>query len=569
MGRRVELTPGEVVGEKYVVDRRLGEGGMGTVYLARHSLTDRKVALKWVPLDDEVTRERTLVEARSMGRLSHPNVVGVLDAGQHDDAVFLAMEYLSGQTLRAYVGGRSLEPAEAIDLLMPALCGVAAAHQAGVLHRDLKPDNLFVCLDHKGTVFDTKVLDFGVAKEMKDGVAVSSLTNAGMIVGTPKYMAPEQLASGPKLDPRADVYALGLILYEMLTGRLPYDTGDIRTMAVAILRGALLPLEMLRPELSPALCATVGKALATERDARHASVAELARALEPFAGTKRFEAPRKMRATMDGEIPEDVTAPEFGMVSARTRRDPRPLQPSTTTPIRLGNPVRERQAPTTPRGAVAEAIRDPEVTSDGSGPRERADLVATTKAQSNAPANTPAGPPPVLMRMRGASVPGRPVAPATQGRSATFTLVALATAALVAWAVLTIWTGDAGAPDPNADGADAPAPMPTPVLVAPASDAPAVAPAPASGLPAVAPTAPVAPAPVPATDESRREASAAAPRLDPEPAQAPARKTARTIAPEVATDEPTGARPQPQPTSPQPTTRKVQARGGTLRSEDF
>ena len=290
---------GELVGKRYEVDKQLGEGGMGTVFRARHRLTGRRVAIKWVPDADATTRKRLLREARSMGRLSHPNVVAVLDAGEQGDAVYLVMECLEGKNLRAFVGRHALEPGEAVDLLMPAFAGVAAAHQAAILHRDLKPENLFVCTDRDGSAYDTKVLDFGVAKVLSADTQDTSLTHRGMIVGTPKYMAPEQISPEPRLDERTDVYALGLILYEMLAGRLPYASTGLRKMVSEIEAGNLAPLRSQRADLPEALCDVVMRALATDPNDRFADVAEFAQALEPFAASRKFEPPRQAH-TPDG-----------------------------------------------------------------------------------------------------------------------------------------------------------------------------------------------------------------------------------------------------------------------------
>ncbi|MEZ4340558.1 MAG: serine/threonine-protein kinase, partial [Sandaracinaceae bacterium] len=159
-----EAKVGELVDGKYELESLLGKGGMGAVYRARHVVTGRRVAIKWLLEDDEDRRRRFLREARAMGRLEHPNVVQVFDVSEHQGEIFLVMEYLEGKCLRDCIPEGGLPPDEAIALLLPAFSGVAAAHQAGILHRDLKPENLFVCCDRDGTPYDTKVLDFGLAK---------------------------------------------------------------------------------------------------------------------------------------------------------------------------------------------------------------------------------------------------------------------------------------------------------------------------------------------------------------------------------------------------------------------
>ena len=328
---------GDLVGRNYTLERPLGEGGMGQVYLARHAVTGRRVALKWVRTDDAVMRERVLREARSMGRLSHPNVVGVLDAGEHLGGVFVVMEYVEGADLRSHARKHpGLSVGAKVDLLLPAMSGVAAAHQAGILHRDLKPENLFVCTDVDGSAYDTKVLDFGVAKSTGEGEA--TLTSTGAIVGTPKYMAPEQISHGDDVDERMDVYALGLILYELLAGRLPYASSSLKTMVIEILAGRITPLAELAPQLPAELCEAVMKALANERDDRFPDVASLAGALQAFAERQVFEPPRGVH-TPDLSVAE-VTSPEFESRSAEhkqraSQRAPA-AAPTVTRPRRKG-----------------------------------------------------------------------------------------------------------------------------------------------------------------------------------------------------------------------------------------
>lgn len=311
---------GAVIGGRYVIERRLGEGGMGTVYLARHNVTGRRVALKWVLTEDVLLRQRFVREARSMGRLSHPNVVGVLDAGEHHGAVYSVMEYVEGEDLHVHARSKQLSYHAAIDLIMPVMGGIAAAHQAGILHRDLKPENLFVCLDSDGTAFDTKVLDFGVAKRMGD--RETSLTGSGMIVGTPKYMAPEQFTDGDNLDARMDIYAIGLILYELLSGELPFRSTSLKTLAVEILSGKLSHLSERAPGLPRELCDVIMKAVATERADRYPDIASFARALEPYAGARRFEPPRKAHTPR-------LSYDDVGALAKLTNVSPKQEQPHT------------------------------------------------------------------------------------------------------------------------------------------------------------------------------------------------------------------------------------------------
>ncbi|MEC7524236.1 MAG: protein kinase [Myxococcota bacterium] len=317
---------GDVVGQKYVIEALLGRGGMGAVFRASHQITGRRVALKWLLEDDAERRERFLREARAMGRLAHPNVVGVLDVGEHEGAIFLVMEHLDGKPLRDFVREGGVPAAEAVGLVMPALMGVAAAHQAGILHRDLKPENLFVCCDRDGTPFDTKVLDFGVAKRVKDDVG---LTRSGTIVGTPKYMAPEQIGEEDDVDQRADVYALGLIVFELSAGKMPYRATSLNALLLEIMTSELPPLGDVLPDAPPGYVEVLERALAKAPADRFEDVASFARALEPF-GEARFEPPRR------------VHTPETGAVAR-----PAPVDPDSDTRLAPSTPP-SGERPTVP-----------------------------------------------------------------------------------------------------------------------------------------------------------------------------------------------------------------------------
>jgi tRNA A-37 threonylcarbamoyl transferase component Bud32 len=240
------------VAGKYEIEALIGQGGMGAVYRAQHTLTHRRVALKWLLADDAAMRMRFVREARAMGALEHPNVVGILDIGEEDGAVYLVMEYVEGESLREHLDRRPVSPMRAVRLLMPALEGIAAAHQAGIVHRDLKPANLFVCLDRDGTAYGTKVLDFGVALSLRQSDGTMGLTQSGAVVGTPRYMAPEQIRAG-KVDARTDQFAMGLILYEMLTGRLPYDAAVYEALVVEIATVPPLSPRVFVPDLPEGL----------------------------------------------------------------------------------------------------------------------------------------------------------------------------------------------------------------------------------------------------------------------------------------------------------------------------
>jgi serine/threonine protein kinase len=267
---------GSVVHERYRVDELLGRGGMGAVFKGYHLNLHRGVAIKVVR--PEVGRDAGMTarfarEAHSVSRLDHPNCVRVSDFGTTDRGMhYLIMELLEGKELQASLG-QPWSAERAIDVAIQILEGLDHAHHCGVIHRDLKPDNVFVTVNYRGDTV-IKLVDFGIAKLLDDEVA--PLTREGMVFGTPRYMSPEQ-ASGGKLDARTDLYAVGLLLYEMLTGHPPFRSDD----AVIVLRMHMLaPPPELPATVPPALAAVVMKLLAKSRVDRFASARETIETLE-------------------------------------------------------------------------------------------------------------------------------------------------------------------------------------------------------------------------------------------------------------------------------------------------
>ena len=236
---------GQILDDKYQIEERLGIGGMGTVYRARHVLIDRAVAVKVLNprfVEDEAARVRFHREARAAGRLQHTNAVSVTDFGQTPGGyVYIVMELLEGRTLREILAKEApLETARAVSIMLQAAAAVAAAHEAGVIHRDLKPANIFIT-QKPDVPTVVKVLDFGIAKLAADSLdddEPKNLTQVGAMIGTPRYMSPEQ-CNGLELNPAADVYSLGVILYEMLTGIVPF-TGST-PLAIAMKHASDVP----------------------------------------------------------------------------------------------------------------------------------------------------------------------------------------------------------------------------------------------------------------------------------------------------------------------------------------
>ncbi len=276
---------GHTLDDKYRLEAQLGVGGMGTVYRARHLLIDRPVAVKVLNprfVEDEAARTRFQREARAAGRLQHTNAVTVTDYGQTQDGyVYIVMELLEGRTLRDILAKEApLDAARSVSIMLQVSAAVAAAHDAGIIHRDLKPANIFI-VQRAEVPSVVKVLDFGIAKLAAESLEeddIKALTQVGAMIGTPRYMSPEQ-CDGAELTPAADVYSLGVILYEMLTGAVPFSGST--PLAIAMKHTSELPR---RPRefvasIPPALEEVVLHALEKSPQNRPANAAEFRREL--------------------------------------------------------------------------------------------------------------------------------------------------------------------------------------------------------------------------------------------------------------------------------------------------
>jgi class 3 adenylate cyclase len=277
------LRPGDVVDERYRIEALLGEGGMGSVFVARHVHIGRKVALKVLHPEHcqgKGDRERFRREAAVAVQLRSPHVVEVLDFGEDPRGLaYYAMELLEGETLRSLLEReRRLSPERAVRLLRQLLAGLSSAHAAGVVHRDLKPENLW--LVGKGAEQRLKILDFGIAKFLQPGTNLDS-TAVGIVIGTPEYLAPEQ-AVGAAVDARADLYATGILAFVLLTGRHPFDTSDVKTLARAHAFQKVPSPTTVLPELAawPRLVEFCTRATEKDREDRAQSAEELLELLE-------------------------------------------------------------------------------------------------------------------------------------------------------------------------------------------------------------------------------------------------------------------------------------------------
>jgi serine/threonine protein kinase len=277
------LQPGQVIGGKYLVDYLLGEGGMATVWAGTNERTGKRVALKVIRRGLSATLEAESFlnsEALAASRVNHPNVVTVFDLVEHEGGACIVMELLDGESLASYIARNgALSVGEATGLLLPAMRGVAAAHAQGVIHRDLKPQNIFICVGPDGRVVTTKVLDFGISVMFERAMERSLGTYPGL-VGTPAYMSPEHIEGAAMLDERVDVYGFGVLLYEALAGQQPFPGEPGTGLFRRILNEPAPPLAQFRPDLPAGLVRIVETAMAKEPDHRFANLDVMVSALE-------------------------------------------------------------------------------------------------------------------------------------------------------------------------------------------------------------------------------------------------------------------------------------------------
>jgi TolB-like protein/Flp pilus assembly protein TadD len=290
----------------YQILSLLGRGGMGEVYLARDTQLERPVALKVLPArftQDAERLQRFVREAKAASALNHPNIITIYEIGKVGETHFMATEFIEGETLRQRMAGEQPSLGEALAIAMQVAAALAAAHKAGIVHRDIKPENVMVRPD--GLV---KVLDFGLAKlteaqapaiDTQASTVAGSSTEAGVVMGTPRYMSPEQ-ARGQKVDHRTDIFSLGVMLYEMVTGRRPFEGATASDVMVAILQSEPPPVSQVKPGLPPELEHIVSRMLEKEREARYRSAAELRAEFERLQ--RKVEAAAEEKASL-GEAP--------------------------------------------------------------------------------------------------------------------------------------------------------------------------------------------------------------------------------------------------------------------------
>jgi serine/threonine protein kinase len=332
-----QLAPGRTFA-RYEIVRCIGVGGMGAVFEATHVLLKKRVALKTMHSNlvrSEASKARFLREAETVARIRHPNVVDVTDVGIEGGIPFLVMEFLEGEDLLRHLGraGR-LDARAAADALLPVAAGLCAVHRLGIVHRDVKPENILLARDaHGGMV--PKLIDFGVSKDLE-----ASMRSGGhvpnTVTGTPHYMSPEQARGAAQLDGRTDQYALGVLLYQCLSGRLPYESTSLLALISLIDAGSFRPLEAVLPDVAPELAALVHRAMAPHPRDRFASMELFGRALAEFASDRmrltheRDFSPSGPALLISAHDPESLAERQAAVT---TPADPTPLGDPFAPPL--------------------------------------------------------------------------------------------------------------------------------------------------------------------------------------------------------------------------------------------
>jgi len=281
------VNPGDILLNKYRVERLLGMGGMGVVVTATHIGLNQRVAIKFMLANKVAAREqyeRFLREARAAVRLKSEHVARVSDVGTMESgAPYMVMEYLDGRDLSALLAdGGPLPIAAAIDHVLQACEAVGEAHAAGIVHRDIKPANLFLTTSAGGADC-IKVLDFGISKTSDGDLA---LTQEAAVLGSPLYMSPEQMRASKDVDARADIWALGVVVYELITGKTPFHSDQMQALCARVFFGEPTPITSLRSDVPPGLEAVLLQCLEKDRTRRWRNVADLAAALAPFGSAR-------------------------------------------------------------------------------------------------------------------------------------------------------------------------------------------------------------------------------------------------------------------------------------------
>ena len=418
------MQPGKTIGGKYRLERELGQGGMGSVWQAEQLTLGRSVALKFLALgrdreSAEIGRQRFLREARLAASINHRVVVDILDfATTDDDVPYIVMELLQGVPMDAWIDGRP-QIAEVLRIFELILAGLQAVHEGGIIHRDLKPGNVMILEDEEGPY--PKLLDFGISRTAEGSAPSLATSSSGWLIGTPHYMSPEQARGLRDIDLRSDLYSVGVMLYETLTGKRPYDSEHAGDLLVSIISGSAIPFSGLRPDMDARIAELVEKAMVTDRHGRFQSAEEMRLAVRSAAATDNLRTRIPIRPPQNAIVTEDarpVGVEATGPEAAKTATsDPAATDASDDG---AGQPLDVDCADQ----ATGNAERDPSV-----DPQAATEDAATTNStsqvrRSERPPTAPAAPGPDS---------NRTLQPVLRGIDENLALVSIGRVLLVVW----------------------------------------------------------------------------------------------------------------------------------------
>ena len=343
------MDSGDVIGSRYRLDRKIGQGGVGRIWLAQDERLDRRVAIKFLLANTPAQRarfgKRVALEAKIAASIQHRNVVQIFDFGTHDDDVpYIVMEALTGFTLgEAFDAAQSFSLDTMIHIMSEVLLGLAAVHDAGIVHRDLKPENIFLVKEPHGKL-SPKLLDFGISRSLEPETRRSAVTTTeGLIVGTPQYMSPEQASGERDIDKRTDIYSVGVVMFEALAGVIPFEARNVAELLIAVIQRDPPSLFELAPQLGKQLCQVVDRALKKVRGERFAHAAEMHAALLAAARQVPDELDRSVPQFPPDKIRERT---RFDQAEAEDGAPPRP------TPVTVQAPnLRPRRKSLPPHGS--------------------------------------------------------------------------------------------------------------------------------------------------------------------------------------------------------------------------